>query len=181
MTSKTCGKILLLVPSSVFFFILIPIGVYYTGRSFDYLFGLPILELGMLGLAVATSFLIIGSYFVIGSIQALLVKGGGVPLGDLLPSDQSNQLVTNGVYRFSRNPMLFGYLLSLIAQGIITNSVTTVFFIPSTFIGLWSIWLKVREEPGLETRFGETYMIYKSRTPFLIPRLWRKVEYGPKI
>lgn len=181
MTRMNNGRIILILPSSVFFFILVPIGVYYAGRSFDYLFELPVLELGMIGLAIVASFLIIGSNFVIGSIQALLVKGGGVPLGDLLPSDQSTQLVTSGVYRFSRNPMLFGYLLCLIAQGIIMNSVTTVFFIPTIFIGLWSIWLKVREEPGLETRFGETYMIYKRRTPFLIPRLWRKVEYEPKM
>ena len=177
MTRKNNGKIILVIPSSIFFFILVPISVYHAGRSFDYLFGLPVLKLGMIGLAIAVSFLIIGSYFVIGSIQALLAKGGGVPLGDLLPSDQSTQLVTSGVYRFSRNPMLFGYLLCLIAQGIIMNSVTTVFFVPIIFIGLWSIWLKVREELGLETRFGETYMIYKRRTPFLIPRLWRKVEY----
>lgn len=181
MTSKTYEKILLLLPSSIFFFILVPIGVYYTGNLFDILFELPVFETGLVGLAIVASFLIIGAYFVIGSIQVLLVKGRGVPLGDLLPSDQSSELVTSGVYHLTRNPMLFGYLLCLIAQGIIMNSFSTVFFIPTIFIGLWSIWLKVREEPGLETRFGITYREYKSKTPFLIPRPLRKVEQGSKM
>ena len=176
MTRETMGKIMLIMPSSVLFFILVPLASYFIGRRVDVLLGLPSLEPGRWGVFVETPLLLVGAYYVIGSILVLLFEGGGVPLGDVLPGDQSTELVTGGVYRSTRNPMLFGYLLCLIAQGILLNSATTAFIIPATFIGLWSVWLKKKEEPGLEARFGEPYREYRERTPFLVPRPWRKAE-----
>jgi protein-S-isoprenylcysteine O-methyltransferase Ste14 len=180
MTRETLGKIMLIVPSSVFFFILVPLASLYVGIRVDVLSGLPALEQGKGGTFVASSLLLVGAYFVLGSIQVLLVEGGGVPLGDVLPSGQSTDLVMSGVYRLTRNPMLFGYLLCLMAQGILLKSMTTAFIIPIIFIFLWSVWLKKREEPGLEARFGETYREYRRRTPFLVPRPWRKFGQEPK-
>jgi protein-S-isoprenylcysteine O-methyltransferase Ste14 len=176
MTRETMGKMVLIMPSSVFFFILVPLASSFFGRRVDVLYGLPSLEPGRWGMIVAASLLLVGAYYVLGSIRVLLVEGGGVPLGDVLPGDQSTELVTGGVYRSTRNPMLFGYLLCLIAQGMVLNSVTTAFIIPAVFFGLWGVWLKRREEPGLEARFGEPYREYRERTPFLVPRPWRKGE-----
>ncbi len=176
MTRETLGKIMLIMPSSVFFFILVPLASLYVGMRVDALSGLMTLELGKGGIFVASLLLLVGAYFVLGSIRVLLVEGGGVPLGDVLPSGQSTDLVTSGVYRLTRNPMLFGYLLCLIAQGILLKSMTTAFIIPILFICLWSVWLKKSEEPGLEARFEETYREYRKRTPFLVPRPWRKFE-----
>ena len=45
------------------------------------------------------------------SIRILLVRGRGIPLGDVFPEDQTTELITTGVYSQTRNPMLFGYLL----------------------------------------------------------------------
>ena len=176
MTRETMGKMVLIMPSSVFFFILVPLASSFFGRRVDVLYGLPSLEPGRWGMILAASLLLVGAYYVLGSIRVLLVEGGGVPLGDVLSGDQSTELVTGGVYRSTRNPMLFGYLLCLIAQGMVLNSVTTAFIIPAVFIGLWGVWLKRREEPGLEVRFGAPYREYRERTPFLVPRPWRKVE-----
>jgi protein-S-isoprenylcysteine O-methyltransferase Ste14 len=181
MTREALWKILLIVPSSVFFFMLVPLASSFFGRRVDVLYGLPSLEPGRWGMIVAASLLLVGAYYVLGSIRVLLVEGGGVPLGDVLPGDQSIELVTGGVYSSTRNPMLFGYLLCLIAQGIVLNSVTTAFIIPAIFIGLWGAWLKKREEPGLEARFGKPYREYRERTPFLVPIPWRKFEQEPKI
>jgi protein-S-isoprenylcysteine O-methyltransferase Ste14 len=176
MTREKMGKIMLIMPSSVFFFILVPLASSFIGRRIDDMLGLPSLEPGRWGVFAAASLLLVGAYYVLESILVLLFEGGGVPLGDVLPGDQSTDLVTDGVYRSTRNPMLFGYLLCLIAQGMVLNSVTTAFIIPSTFICLWSVWLKKREEPGLEARFGEPYREYRERTPFLVPRPCRKAE-----
>jgi protein-S-isoprenylcysteine O-methyltransferase Ste14 len=176
MTREALWKIILILPSSAFFFILVPLASSLVGRWFDAVLGLPALEPGMGGMVAAASLLLVGAYYVLGSIRALLVEGGGVPLGDVLPGNQSTELVTGGVYSSTRNPMLFGYLLCLTAQGVALNSVTTAFIIPSIFVGLWGVWLKKREEPGLEARFGEPYMEYRSRTPFLVPRPWRNIE-----
>ena len=176
MTRETMGKVMLIMPSSVFFFILVPLASSFLGRRVDVLLGLPSLEMGRWGMIVVASLLLVGAYYVLGSIRVLLVEGDGVPLGDVLPGDQSTELVTGGVYRSTRNPMLFGYILYLIAQGIVLNSATTAFIIPVIFIGLWSVWLKKREEPGLEARFGEPYREYRERTPFLMPKPWRKVD-----
>ena len=37
---------------------------------------------------------------------------------------------------------------------------------------LW-VWLKRREEPQLEQRFGDAYRVYRETTPLIIPRPWR--------
>ncbi|MCJ7732700.1 hypothetical protein MUP51_10330 [Candidatus Bathyarchaeota archaeon] len=66
--------------------------------------------------------------------------------------------------------MLFGYLLCLVAMGILMNSVSIAFIMPASFIGFWTIWLKTREEPALEARFGEAYTRYRQKTSYLVPR-----------
>jgi len=43
-----------------------------------------------------------------------------------------------------------------------------------TFSALLIMYDKLIEEKELEERFASEYLEYKRKTPFLIPRLWRK-------
>jgi protein-S-isoprenylcysteine O-methyltransferase Ste14 len=167
-------KILLIIPSSIIFFLLVPIVSVFFGRNFDAFLGLSPLNLGILTIPISVVLMFIGGYYVIESIRILLEKGKGIPLGDIFPEDQSTELITTGIYVQTRNPMLFGYLLCLIAVGLMLKSPSIAFIIPTVFVALWTVWLKTREEPALEARFGEPYREYKKNTPYLIPRPWRR-------
>lgn len=167
-------KILLIIPSSIIFFLIVPVISLIFGRRLDGVFGITNLDLGIAGTLFSLCLILVGGYYVIESIRILLVKGGGIPLGDVFPEDQSTQLITEGIYSQTRNPMLFGYLLCLIAMGILMKSISVTIIIPGGFIILWTIWLKTREEPALEARFGDPYKEYKKDTPYLIPRPWRR-------
>jgi protein-S-isoprenylcysteine O-methyltransferase Ste14 len=166
-------KILLIIPSSIIFFLIVPVVSLLAGKRLDQLIGIHPLGLGQLR-RVYLVLLLVGGYYVIESIRILLVKGRGIPLGDVFPEDQTTELITTGIYQQTRNPMLFGYLLCLVAMGISMESFSISFIIPGSFILLWTIWLKTYEEPALETRFGQSYRDYKRATPYLIPRPWRK-------
>ena len=167
-------KILLIIPSSILFFLLVPIVSIFFGRKLDAFLGLPVLELGFITILVSIGFMLIGVYYVIESIRILLAKGKGIPLGDIFPEDQSTELITTGIYAQTRNPMIFGYLLCVVAVGLALKSPSIAFIIPTVFVALWTIWLKIREEPALEARFGKPYREYKKKTPYLIPRPWRR-------
>lgn len=162
-------KLSLILPSSIFFFIFLPLITAFFGGKLDEILHLPAIRLGFIELLSVFSFLVVGGYYVFESIRILLIEGEGIPLGDIIPSDQSIQLVTKGVYRDTRNPMLFGYVLVLCALGILAKSFSFALILPGFYLFLWAFWLKKREEPSLETRFGETYVLYKKETPFLIP------------
>ena len=164
-------RYLLLIPSSVFFFIIVPIFTLFSARLLDEALMLS-LNAWYAGAAVGTLFLLVGGYFVLESIRVLLVTGGGIPLGDLIPSDQSEALVRDGVYSKTRNPMLFGYLLALSGSGFLISSFSMAFTFPLLYTALWSAWIKGREEPALERRFGDEYRRYREETPFLVPRLF---------
>ena len=161
----------LIVPSSVFFFLIVPSTTYLVGGWLDGLLALPAIPPSLPVAAGVLALLVYGGYFVIESIRVLLDEGGGVPLGDLIPSDQSRTLITSGVYSRTRNPMLFGYLLCLCGLGLLEGSSSSAFLLPLIYLGVWVVWIRLREEPALERRFGEGYRRYWEETPFLIPRL----------
>jgi protein-S-isoprenylcysteine O-methyltransferase Ste14 len=167
-------KILLIIPSSVIFFLLVPVFSVFFGKTLDTFLGLSPLSFGIVTSPISIVLLLVGGYYVIESIRILLAKGKGIPLGDIFPKDQTTELITTGIYAQTRNPMIFGYFLCLIAVGLVLKSPSIAFLIPTGFIGIWNIWLKTREEPALEARFGDSYRKYKKKTPYLIPRSWRK-------
>lgn len=163
-------KALLVIPSSIIFFLLVPLVSVYIGGYLDVFLGLQAIQRGGVVIIISAVLIIIGGYYVLESIRILFIQGRGIPLGDLLPEDQTSELITGGIYAQTRNPMVFGYLLCLIALGLILGSASTAFIIPSCFITIWTIWIKTHEEPALEARFGETYREYRQKTPYLVPR-----------
>ncbi|MEM3586244.1 MAG: isoprenylcysteine carboxylmethyltransferase family protein [Candidatus Jordarchaeaceae archaeon] len=82
---------------------------------------------------------------------------------------QTRRLVVDGAYKYTRNPMMFGYLLILVGLGFLFNSLFLTFGATSIFtVGLVTV-IKLWEEKNLERRFGEAYVEYKKKVSFLIP------------
>ena len=74
-----------------------------------------------------------------------------------------NNLVTSGIYKYSRNPMYLGLLMIIISTSIFY---LTIFSITTPFI--FYFWINrfqiEREEIFLTKKFGQKYILYKSKT-----------------
>ena len=78
------------------------------------------------------------------------------------PFEESSQLVTGGLYRFSRNPMYLGMALVLLGIAFLLGSLAP-FVMLAIFIG----WIEIQyihpEEEMLSTQFGQDWLEYKAR------------------
>ena len=157
-------------------FIVAPIVTFVVGRWLDELAGLP--EFPPFPLNLIVGFLVFFPALAVGikSTRELYRIGHGLPWGELNGESKSTELVTNGVYRYCRNPMTLGYSLLPCGMGIMFKSPAMTLFIPAIILAVATIYVKVWEEPELERRFGEAYREYKRTTPFLIPRRRRRVR-----
>ena len=91
--------------------------------------------------------------------------------GAKIAIEEDHRLVTNGMYRYIRNPqylgmtlLLFGYALSL--GGPIVGSITAI-----GLLGIMHSRIKVEEELLLST-FGDEYREYMKRTWRLVPHIY---------
>ena len=79
------------------------------------------------------------------------------------PFENSSRLVTDGLFKTSRNPMYLGFMLMLVGIGLILGSLTPFIVIP-----LFAVWIDRRfvivEEQMLANRFGERWREYAGRT-----------------
>jgi len=76
------------------------------------------------------------------------------------PFEESAFLVTEGVFRFSRNPMYLGFVLLLAGIALLLGSITS-WIVVAVFPFLME-WRFIRiEEAMLEARFGEVWLAYK--------------------
>ncbi len=78
--------------------------------------------------------------------------------------DESDHLVTKGIYSKIRNPMYLGIILIHIGFPIAAKSLLTLVS-AAIWIPLIFVW-KSMEEQDLEKKFGEEYSEYKKRTLF---------------
>lgn len=78
-----------------------------------------------------------------------------------IPKSDKTELVTDGIYGFSRNPAFFGFDLMYIGVLLMYFNVLTALF---TIYAVMMLHLQIlQEERFLENAFGEPYLNYKSR------------------
>ncbi|MDZ4673855.1 MAG: isoprenylcysteine carboxylmethyltransferase family protein [Gemmatimonadota bacterium] len=76
------------------------------------------------------------------------------------PWKPSRALVTDGPYRFTRNPMYLGFTFVYLAATAMANSGWSLAMLPAVLlVMLYGVIL--REERYMEARFGEAYQAYR--------------------
>ena len=116
---------------------------------------------------VAGSVLIgIGLFFLAKTIQLFEKIGKGT----LAPWDPPKNLVVNGIYRHTRNPMILGVSIILLGEVVLFGSIfLLLWFI--LFLILNHIYIIKSEEPALIRRFKTEYLLYMRNVPRWIPLL----------
>ncbi len=78
------------------------------------------------------------------------------------PHGSVTQVVTTGIYRFTRNPIYMGFLLIIIGLPLNSGFYWGILLAPFFIITMNRLVIE-KEEAYLEKKFGETYTGYKSR------------------
>jgi protein-S-isoprenylcysteine O-methyltransferase Ste14 len=162
------------IPVILLFVVVIPLSVYCAGKFIDGLFHFPIIPLFPWNWILGPLTIGTGLGLAWGSIYQLYRQGLGLPWGPVNKEAESTQLITTGLYAYTRNPMILGFLIFLSGIGWLFQSLTAIIVIPGIVFVLLYIWLISKEEPNLEQRFGADYRIYKQTTPRIFPRPWRR-------
>jgi protein-S-isoprenylcysteine O-methyltransferase Ste14 len=82
---------------------------------------------------------------------------------------KATRLVTDGVFRFSRNPMYLGLLLMLIGWALLLGSIGEWIVPPLFAIGITHVQI-IPEEQALARLFGDDYLAYQRRVARWIGR-----------
>jgi protein-S-isoprenylcysteine O-methyltransferase Ste14 len=104
-----------------------------------------------LGAGLATLLWCVGSFYVSGK-------------GTLAPWAPPRQLVTTGLYRFSRNPMYIGVLLVLAGWALLYQSSVLAWYAAAIAVA-FHLRVILGEEPWLARTHGEAWSAYKRRVP----------------
>nr|MDO8079429.1 isoprenylcysteine carboxylmethyltransferase family protein [Candidatus Freyarchaeota archaeon] len=160
-------RIAALIGGGILFVVILPIICIYVSQLIDSWFGFPKLIPMPFNFVIAAIFFAVGFFWAIWSNVNLFRKGEGTPVPT--SETQTRKLVLNGAYKYTRNPMMFGYLLILIGLGFLFNSLFLTLGITSIYtVGLVAF-IKLWEEKNLEKRFGKSYIEYKKKVSFMIP------------
>ena len=105
--------------------------------------------------------------FVVGIPLALLggmlAVWGVVTVGWKNTSGLKGGFVSDGPYRFTRNPQYIGDIVFFIGVGVIANSV--FLWIAHLLLALVFVVAPLTEEPWLEEQYGNAYREYRRRVP----------------
>jgi protein-S-isoprenylcysteine O-methyltransferase Ste14 len=159
-----------LVMHSVF---LLPLVLIFLSFLLDKRIGfLPFIP-GNSNIYMSIPLFIIGAFWMIWSGIYLVTVGHGhlfaEPGMELQP--KTTALVTTGPYKYTRNPMIFGYWMLISSLGIFFDSISLVFVVNPILITLSCLYIIWVEEPWTAKRFGGSYISYKESVPRFIPNL----------
>lgn len=126
-----------------------------AGFALNWLYPLPVLPapVGWLG----------GFVFLLGLAlliwAALTFRRAGT---EVQTSQPTTRIVTNGPYRYSRNPIYVGMFLGLVGLAVAFNSLWLIAVLVPFYLTI-RYGVVAREEAYLERKFGDIYRVYKSR------------------
>jgi len=101
-------------------------------------------------------------------VQFLIEKGTPAPV------NPPRQLITGGLYAYSRNPMVSSIIMIFFAIGLLSGSLSLTLFFAPLFTLFFYFQTTLVEEREMELKFGQDYLDYKKMVPRFVPRLWAK-------
>ena len=145
------------------------VGLFYPGvTSYDELLGIPSLPFRSVAL-LAGSLLVIAGFLLVAISNQALVKLGRGTAAFLL----TEQIVSEGIYKRTRNPMSLGFYMMCVGVGLAAGSTVVTLGALLIVIPVHVVNLRCFEERELEIRHGTAYLEYKKHTPFLFPGFGR--------
>ena len=159
-------RIAALLPAGPVFLGLIPLLVAGIGPRLDRRLHLKPFGAGGVNCIAGVLLAVLGFSLAFRSIDLQLNRGRGTPL----PVMPTQELLTEGPFRYCRNPMTLGTILGYLGMAIAARTTAGTLMVLSLAASLL-VYLKRLEEGELAERFGEAYLAYKRETPFIIPRL----------
>jgi protein-S-isoprenylcysteine O-methyltransferase Ste14 len=130
--------------------------------------GMPALDMGSGNAGFGSVLLLIGGALVIWAVSVQYTIGKGTPH----PMAATQKLVVSGPYAWSRNPMTLGAVLFYLGIAVWLGSLAGI-LLTLLISSLLLVYIYVHETHELTRRFGEGYLEYKRRTPFLLGH-WSK-------
>lgn len=109
--------------------------------------------------------LIIGGLVISGACMAPFSRRGqGTPACFRPPQE----LMAQGIYRYSRNPMILGNVVTVLGLGLFFHSVFILLYAMVLALG-FHLYFVLVEEPRLELRFGDAYRQYAQHVHRWVP------------
>jgi protein-S-isoprenylcysteine O-methyltransferase Ste14 len=110
---------------------------------------------------------------VVGSMLALLAQGGlGTEWRVGVDPEESTELVTAGLYRYSRNPFFSGVLVLALGMAMVVPSPVALVGLAFFILGI-ELQVRVVEEPHLTSLHGDRYREYAARVGRFAPGVGR--------
>jgi protein-S-isoprenylcysteine O-methyltransferase Ste14 len=159
-------RIAVLLPLGPVFLGLLPFLVAGVGPRLDRRLGLAPFGIGWVDRILGGLLAALGFSLGFWSVDTQLTRGRGTPL----PVMPTQELLTEGPFRYCRNPMTLGTILAYLGVAVAARTSAGVALVLA-LAGSLLVYLKRLEEGELAERFGEAYLAYKRETPFIIPRL----------
>ncbi len=101
-------------------------------------------------------------------IQFIRARGTPVPL------NPPQELITSGLYAYSRNPMVLGIFLIFFGSAIWMGSLSLLVFYSPLIVLIFYFQITEIEEKEMELKFGQAYLDYKKRVNLFFPFIGRK-------
>jgi protein-S-isoprenylcysteine O-methyltransferase Ste14 len=144
---------------------LLPFLVAWVGPRLDRRLGLPSPRIGRVNRVGGGLLMVLGFSLGFWSIITQLARGRGTPF----PVMPTHELLTEGPFRYCRNPMTLGTILAYLGIGVGVGTIAGTVLVLG-LAGSLLVYLKRVEEGELAERFGEAYAAYRREVPFIIPR-----------
>lgn len=159
-----------------FFTLVMPFILTVLSWYLDRLLGLVAVEPGLFGWVIGWISILTGFPIMLwAEIDMYRYGGGGTPIPFYKPPQE---LVVDGIYGCTRNPMYLGTTIEYIGVGLIIGR-PSIIIMSLCILAIALTLYKYHETPYLEKSFGARFEDYVAKTPLIIPRpgcIYRKLR-----
>ncbi len=155
----------------VLFGVFVPWATVRVGRLLDTAFPVSLTINHLISDIIGITSIVSGAAWLLWA-WVLLVREGHGYLTELFRveiSPVTDRLVTSGPFSVHRHPVCVGYLLILAGFGMVIGSPGVVAVCVPLLLYIAYVYLRLFEEPALQTRFGQDYEAYSGRVPMFFP------------